>query len=671
MAVTPNISTPGRITVSAFGTSTLSGAGTLLKLKFDVLGATSACSNLTWTNFRLNEGTPCATTTDGRACVAGGTISGTVNYGTSAAPKPVPGVVVTAAGAPPATSTTNSVGNYSLTGLGGGPYTATPTKTGDVNGISSLDAARVAQQVAGVLQPPLTSNQQLAGDASNNGSVSSFDASLIAQTVAGIPNAGIAGTWKSVPSNRIYPSLSGNQTNQNFDAILVGDVTGNWLASSTSLASGTKAALWQSNAAAAVTVSLPNTSAASGSSVSIPITVGDLTGLAVVAYDCTLTFDPNVLQLQSPATDSAGTLSSGLTITPNVSSPGRLIISAFGANALAGAGTLLNLRFNVVGAPGSSTPLTWQTFTFNEGTPSASTASGIPASVILTILNNDSSPPTTNPLDSADAQFFVRQHYLDFLNREADPSGLAYWSGQITQCGSFQSCIRNKRIDVSNAFFYELEFQQSGAYVFRLYRAAYGNNQPFPNPDNSNLTEAKKLPSYAVFVADRARVVGGANLAQAQLDLANAFVGRPEFLARYPANLTGSQFVDALLATMQSDLGVDLTSQRTALVNLFNSGGRGAVMYRLADDNVVTNPINNRAFIDAEYNRAFVATQYFGYLRRDADIGGFLFWLGQVNRFSIRNVGIQHAMVCSFVTAAEYQQRFSSVVTHGNTECPQ
>jgi len=31
-----------------------------------------------------------------------------------------------------------------------------------------------------------------------------------------------------------------------------------------------------------------------------------------------------------------------------------------------------------------------------------------------------------------------------------------------------------------------------------------------------------------------------------------------------------------------------------------------------------------------KYNREFVATEYFGYLRRDLN-GGFLFWLGQVN----------------------------------------
>ena len=142
-----------------------------------------------------------------------------------------------------------------------------------------------------------------------------------------------------------------------------------------------------------------------------------------------------------------------------------------------------------------------------------------------------------------------------------------------------------------------------------------------------------------------------------------------EFLAKYPANLDGPSFVDALLATIMSDIGVDLTAQRSGLIDLFNSGGRGEVLYRLADDNVQTNPINNRALIDAEYNRAFVFTQYAGYLRRDADIGGFLFWLDQVDRAPLRDVGIQHTMVCAFITSTEYQLRFSPVVTHHNSDC--
>jgi hypothetical protein len=153
------------------------------------------------------------------------------------------------------------------------------------------------------------------------------------------------------------------------------------------------------------------------------------------------------------------------------------------------------------------------------------------------------------------------------------------------------------------------------------------------------------------------------------VDLANAFVQRSAFLTKYPANLDGPGFVDAILATINTDIGVDLTSQRAALITLFNQGGRVAVLYRLADDNEQGNPINNRSFIDAEYNRAFVVTQYFGYLRRNPDIAGFIFWLGQVNSAALRDVAKQHAMVCSFITATEYQHRFSSVVTHSNSEC--
>ena len=173
-----------------------------------------------------------------------------------------------------------------------------------------------------------------------------------------------------------------------------------------------------------------------------------------------------------------------------------------------------------------------------------------------------------------------------------------------------------------------------------------------------------------VFVSDRARVVGGASLAQSQLALANTLVQRAEFVARYPLSLDGRSFINAVLATLSDDSGVDLSAEGGALMATFNSGGRAAVMYRLADDNALTNTINNRAFIDAEYNRAFVFTQYAGYLRRDADLAGFLFWLGRVNSEPVRNVRTQHAMVCSFITSTEYQQRFSSVLSHSNAECP-
>jgi hypothetical protein len=169
--------------------------------------------------------------------------------------------------------------------------------------------------------------------------------------------------------------------------------------------------------------------------------------------------------------------------------------------------------------------------------------------------------------------------------------------------------------------------------------------------------------------------------------LTNAFVKRPEFIAKYPLSLSGSQFVAAVLANIQSAAGVDLSSQSGALNTHFNNGGRGLVMFHLANDywngcnRLPGSPaapcvpsgfggaVDNRAFIDAEYNRSFVYSQYSGYLRRDGDVAGFVFWLNEVSKSPPRNVARQHAMVCAFMTSAEYQFRLSPVATHNNGEC--
>jgi len=269
---------------------------------------------------------------------------------------------------------------------------------------------------------------------------------------------------------------------------------------------------------------------------------------------------------------------------------------------------------------------------------------GTPGSAILVINDNDSTPPSSNPAD--DARFFVRQQYYDFLSREPDQGGFDYWTSQITQCGTDAVCIHNRRVAVSDAFFFEPEFQETGTYIYRIYKAS------FANP-----------PSYAQFTADRGRVIGGPQLVQSKIDFANVFVQRPSFIAQYPQSLTPGQYVDAL----NLNTGNSLTqSQRDALVNgLMDSPAtetRSSVLRKIAE---------NQVFIDREYNRAFVLMEYFAYLRRDPDQEGFDFWFDQVKRCPIRNVGAQHALVCSFLTSLEYQERFSSVVSRTNAQCPQ
>jgi hypothetical protein len=87
--------------------------------------------------------------------------------------------------------------------------------------------------------------------------------------------------------------------------------------------------------------------------------------------------------------------------------------------------------------------------------------------------------------------------------------------------------------------------------------------------------------------------------------------------------------------------------------------GRALVMQAVAD---------NALLKKAEYNAAFVLTEYFSYLRRDPEPEGYAFWL---NVLTSGDVGNYRGMVCSFITSTEYQQRFSAVVTHSNAECGQ
>jgi hypothetical protein len=164
------------------------------------------------------------------------------------------------------------------------------------------------------------------------------------------------------------------------------------------------------------------------------------------------------------------------------------------------------------------------------------------------------------------------------------------------------------------------------------------------------------------YAADRQHLIGGANLDEEKDAFTRAFVQRPEFIAKYQAATTGELFVDALIHNVLTVFGVDLNSERNALIARYDSGSnmtdsRGYVVRDVAD---------HTAFRQAQYNAAFVLTEYFGYLRRDPDSAGYAFWLDVLNSGA---QGDYQGMVCAFVTSTEYQRRFSTVATRSNVEC--
>ncbi|HEV2764535.1 MAG TPA: hypothetical protein VGV38_16260, partial [Pyrinomonadaceae bacterium] len=83
----------------------------------------------------------------------------------------------------------------------------------------------------------------------------------------------------------------------------------------------------------------------------------------------------------------------------------------------------------------------------------------------------------TNPIDQPG--YFTRQQYLDFLNREPDAAGLAFWQDHILRCNGVAPCVEASRIHVSASFFLAIEFHETGFLVQRLYKAAYGREPRF------------------------------------------------------------------------------------------------------------------------------------------------------------------------------------------------
>lgn len=201
---------------------------------------------------------------------------------------------------------------------------------------------------------------------------------------------------------------------------------------------------------------------------------------------------------------------------------------------------------------------------------------GSPNIAALKIVDNDSSPPVTNPIDAS--TFFVRQHYLDFLNREPDAAGLAFWVNQIESCGADVVCREVRRINVSAAFFLSIEFQRTGLAAYLTHRAAFGTL--------SGTGSAPVPVLYGTFERDTQALqkdyVVGQPGADAQLE-ANTqayfddFVTRPQFVDKYPATLSNDQYVDNLLATAglsPSNFVVNLTNaQENPPTNPTTTGG--------------------------------------------------------------------------------------------------
>jgi len=245
--------------------------------------------------------------------------------------------------------------------------------------------------------------------------------------------------------------------------------------------------------------------------------------------------------------------------------------------------------------------------------------------------------------DVDDSSDFVRMHFEDFLSRDPDQSGFAFWVRNIEQCGADAGCRQVMRVNTSASFFLSIEFRDTGFLVERLFSASFG-----------------RLPRFAEFMADERTISEGVVVLQSgwqqkleanKKAFINDWVHHPAFLSKY-GGLNNAQYVDALLR----NTGLTLTAQdRQALIDGLNHSA-------LTRAQVLRQVVENQTFVNRETNRAFVLMQYFGFLRRDpddapdGDMRGFNFWLDKLNRF---NGNYEQAeMVRAFIESLEFRRRF-------------
>jgi hypothetical protein len=296
---------------------------------------------------------------------------------------------------------------------------------------------------------------------------------------------------------------------------------------------------------------------------------------------------------------------------------------------------------------------------------------GSPSTASL-VLADDASEQSINSVDiSSD---FVRSQYHDFLVREPDAPGLAFWTDNIEQCNNparlpagqtVAQCIDKQRESTAIAFFSSPEFQMTGGFVYRLYKGSLTGG---PNYDGGS---PGRFPMfYLEFMRDASQVsegivvnnqISGTVVEANRNRLASEFVQRPEFQAKYGGLSNTSYVLELFNTTAIPATPADKQSLIDGLDNRTET--RASVLRKVVDGTVVISEGNvqftttyGQAFYNQETRRVFVFMEYVGYLRRNPDAEGFNFWLSKLNQYG--GNPFQAEMVRSFILSPEYRSRF-------------
>ena len=261
-----------------------------------------------------------------------------------------------------------------------------------------------------------------------------------------------------------------------------------------------------------------------------------------------------------------------------------------------------------------------------------------------------------NPID--DSQFFVRQNYLDFLDREPESAGLQFYLDILNGCHPADTeCIKYTRGALSANFFRSPEFGRKGAYVANLFNVVIGQ-RPKTVAELNDSTKVER-PRYREFMDDLATLSTPNDdpllTDQKKDQLASKWLARTEVLAILPGSLSNQQFVQKL----ESTAGVTLANESMLIANLNNGNQtRAQVLRAIAESSEVVTKF---------YIPNFVTMEYLGYLRRDPEDChissdpencGYVFHNRRFNTPGANPDLIENIIVRGFIESPEYRRRF-------------
>ena len=251
---------------------------------------------------------------------------------------------------------------------------------------------------------------------------------------------------------------------------------------------------------------------------------------------------------------------------------------------------------------------------------------------------------------SAPAQTLIAQYYQSILNRAPDAGGLAFWQAEIIRLEGLEVDVSEAFRVMAGQFFTSTEYlaknTSNSQYITDIYRTFFNRA-----PDSSGLSYwtnqlAAGLPRSVVLFS---------------------FVFSTEF-ATYMQGLYGD-------ASARAEINAVVDFYRGFLNRLPDSAGfsywlnrfRTAQCQGAAAVNAEAESISRQFAASAEYsgrNRSssdYVADLYYGFLRRGGDLGGFNYWVNQLNTKAQTSDQVRR----SFLQSPEFQSRVRQIINQG------